>query len=696
MDIMIDKKLKNLVFAFTLFISLLLCNTVIANGNQVKQKEKFNSLPWSISLGLEKVGVTVSVDKIQACLGTAFSPNLSKKSLCLSEGIQAADDSAFTNILLGIGLKETSFPLGEKVWSKAIAREFIRNKILYALAETNIILMQGGWKLPAGEMAWGVVDAMDFNGKLSGQTQWGNLPQESAPKKIIILSIGNESDSPDIFRNKVLKSAIVQLNRSALLQIQSQSQDILTGCDLVNYIADMAHKSPFCAKCKQKSYICMHKILMILYNDLGAGVRYLNSIAQKCPDYEKKEIINAAEKLAEGREKLHGLLDLKKLESIMSDRKSQAELGESIRKLKKNLNEAAGLLAIVCNEEIESGIPEINTVEWSHEREEHKIVRTLPRFNRLYGVDDTFFVSATMAAEMLDAKKPVEWLMGVSGYSFKFLIDSNTFTYASGLSTGYDCMEKYISGAGLIPTFYAFDSNMSPETGNMIRKEIVENIDRSAPSIISVPGESNQWGIVTGYKNYGLSFLCRLPSDSNYFFSSVSEIPNMTIKIRKKKKQPKTRSQVKEILKRLLLLHGRTNFYQYLSGESAIDLWIGKCKNYSKKNVMPPLNFAQQDQILWFALRDNLRRTYRVLDIVMAVTPDLVVPLSVARGLYLQAVDELNLTYADDVVLKVKKGVIYPIDWFGPKSQKQIHALEKVRTLINEADGHIRTAVKQL
>jgi len=694
MDIMIDKKFKIFALAFTLVTSLLLCNIATASDNQIKSNDKLNSFVWALSSGLQNIGITVSVDKVQACIGTAFGPNLSTKTLCLSEAIQINNDNMLTNVLLGFGLKETRFPIGNKIWSKAIARQFIRNKILYALAETNIILMQGGWKLPAGKTTWGVVDAMDFNGKLSGQTQWGNLPQELSPKNIIILSIGNESDSPDVFREKILKSAIGQLNKSILLQ--SSSRGLLTGYDLINYIADMAHRSPFCSKCKQKSYICMHKILNTFYDDLGSGVRYLNSTAQQCPDYEKKEIIAAAEKLATGRDILHPFLDLNKLKTIMADRKSQAEMGESIRKLKGTLTDAAYLLAAACNEETEKETKNLNISDWSGKREDHKIVRTLPGFNRLYGLNNTFFISVTLAAEILDIKRPAEWFIGVSGYSFKFLINSNTFTYVSDISTGYDCMEKYITGAGLVPTFYTFDINMSPETGNMIRKKIVENIDKSAPSIISVSGTSNQWGIVTGYKDYGLNLLCRLPADSNYFFSAVREIPDTTIIIRKKKTQPAMRSQVKNILNQLLLLHGQTNFSEYLSGDSAISLWIDKCRYYSNRNVMPSLHFAQQNQILWLALRDNLRKTYRVLDIAMTVMPELVVPLNEARGLYVKAVDELNITYADDDVLKTKRGVIYPLDWNGEKSGKQIQTLEKVRNLINEASNHVKLAAKQL
>ena len=691
---MINKNFKTLVWSFALLSTLLICNIASGNENPIEKNNKLNSFAWSLNSGLQNLGVTVSVDKIQACIGSAFSPSLSTKDLCLSESIQANEDNNLTNVLLGFGLKERRFPIGNKIWSKAIAREFIRNKILYALAETNIILMQGGWKLPAEKMTWGVVDAMDFNGKLSGRTQWGDLPQELSPRNIIILSTGNISDSPSVLRKKILKNAIVQLNNSILLQ--SSSRNLLSGYDLVNYIADMSHKTPFCQKCKQKSYVCMYKILNTFYNNLGAGVRYLNSTAQQGPNYEKKEIISAAEKLAEGREILHPFLDLKKLKNIMADRKSQAKMGNSIRKLKEKLNKAAQLLAIACNEETESGSKTTNFTTWSGEREDHKIVGTLPQFNKLIGFNNTFFISVTLVAEILDIKRPAEWFMGVSGYPFKFLINSNTFTYVSDLSTGYDCMGRYITGAGLVPTFYSFDINMSPETGNIIRKSIVENIDKAAPSIISVPGTNNQWGIVTGYKDYGLRFLCRLPADSNYFFSVVDTIPDTTIIIRKQKKLPSMRSQVKDILSQLLLLHGQTNFSEYVSGDSAINLWINKCKYYSSNNIMPTLEFAQQNNLMWISLRDNLRKTYRILDIAMTISPNLVVPLNEARGLYLKAVDELNITYADGVVLKRKKGVIYPVDWNGEKSREQIQALEKVRNLINEASNHIKIAIKQL
>ena len=691
---MIKNISKNQLFFFTFVIAFALCNNIIAEDNLTEQNYKLNSFAWSLSSGLQNIGVTVSVDKVQAYLGTAFSPNLSTGILCISEAIQINDDNIFTNILLGIGLKEERFNIGKKVWSRAIARQHIRTKILYALAATNIILMQGGWKSPASKIDWGIIDSIDFNGKLSGQTQFGKLSQESSPGKIIILSIGNVSDSPIILREKVLKNAIKQLNKSILLQDSSQA--LLTGFDLINHIADAAHRVPFCPNCKQKSYICMHKTLNVIYNNLGAGVRYLNLIAQQCPDYEKKEITNAAEQLALGRELLNPFLNLNEIKNIMADRNSQADMGETIRKLRKKLSKAAVFLAGVSNEEIENSTVKTGLTEWSAKSEERKIVRSLPQFSRLKGINNTFFISATIAAEILGIKMPVEWLIGVSGSSFKFLIDSNTFTYVSDLSTGYDCMKRYLTAAGLVPIFYTFDSGMSVDAGNMIRREIVENIDRLAPSIISATDISNQWGIVTGYKDYGLSFLCRLPTDSNYFFSVINTIPNTTIIIRKKKGQPDMHSQVKDALKQLLLLHGQTNFSKYLSGSSALNLWINKCRHYSDRNIMPTLEFAQQNQLLWIALRDNLRKSYRFLDMTMTVAPEVNIPLNEARGLYLKGVDLMNLAYADGFVLEKKEDVIYPIDWIGEKSKKQIQTLEKVENIINEASQHIKLAVKQL
>ncbi len=691
---MIKKIFKSQFFLFTFATALALCNIIIADDNSAEQKDKLNSFAWSLSSGLQNIGVTVSTDKVQAYLGTAFSPNLSTGLLCISEAIKINNDNILTNILLGIGLKAERFNIGKKVWSRAIARQHIRTKILYGLEATNIILMQGGWKLPAGKMEWGIIDAMDFNGKLSGKTQHGNLSQESFPEKIIMLSIGNVSDSPIVLREKVLRNAIAQLNKSILLQ--DSLQTLLTGFDLINYIADASHRSPFCPKCKQNSDICMHKTLKVIYDNLGAGVRYLNVIAQQCPDYEKKEITGAAEQLASGRELLNPYLDLNELKKIMADRKSQADMGEAIRKLREKLSKAAVFLAGVCNEEVENSVVKSGVTEWMAKREEHKIVSTLPRFSRLKGLNNTFFISGTIASEILDIKTPAEWLIGVSGSSFKFLIDSNTFVYVSDLSTGYDCMKRYLTAAGLVPVFYTFDSGMSADTGNMIRKEIVDNIDRSAPSIISATDISNQWGIVTGYKDYGLSFLCRLPTDSNYYFSVVRTIPNTTITIRRRKVQPDMHSQVKGALKQLLLLHGQTNFSEYLSGSAALNLWINKCRYYSDNNYMPELEFAHQNKLLWIALRDNLRQSYKFLDMTMTVAPELVAPLNQARGLYLNAVDLMNLAYADGFVLEIKKDVIHPIDWLGEKSKKQVQTLEEVEKIMNEASQHIKLAIKQL
>jgi len=677
------------VIAFTLYNI-----TAFATYNLKAQNDKVNSFAWSIDSQLKNIGTTVSLDKIHAYIGTAFSPNLSTGILCLSEAIQADDDAMLTNFLSGVGLKEDRFDIGKKVWSRAIARQFIRKKIRYALAETNIVLMQGGWKSPAGEMDWGIINSIDFNGKLSGETQHGDLPQELSPKKIIILRVNNSSVSPGLFRDQVLRNAVKQLNNSILLQ--DTTEEILTGYDMINHIADIIHRTPFCPQCKQKSYICLHKILKLIYDDLGSGIRYLNLIEQQCPEYQKKDIVEAANQLVEIRNQIIPFLNLDNLKIIMHDRNRQADMGEVIRQSANHFDKAAKFLAKACNEEIESINVNPVLAEQTAKRDERKLVRTLPLFSRIIGLSNSFFISSTLAAGILGHSAPVKWLIGVSGYPFKFLIESNSFTYVSDLSTGYDSMKRYLNAAGLVPVFYTFGNEISSSAENEVRKEIIKTIDTSAPVIISVPGSENQWGIITGYKDHGSRFYCRLPLDSNYFFSAVSKIPRYTITLKKKKEKPSMHSQTKGALNQMLLLHSQTNFSNYSSGISALNLWIDKCSYYSDGNFMPPLDFARQNQLLWIALRDNLRSTYRFLDIIITVAPELTAPINEARNLYLESVNLMNLTYEDGDVLKKKDGVVYPIDWLGKKSKKQIQTLGKVKDKINTANEHIRLAIKQL
>jgi len=679
----------NKIFIFGFLINSLAFAAISVSDN------KINSFARALNTGLKNIGVIMPQEELQAYIGSAFSPNSSTSAPCISGSIQLTEDYTLTNLLLGAGLKETRFYVGKKVWSSAIARQFLKSTVRDALIQTNIVLMRGGWRAPAGNLDWGVVESMDGKERFIGRTTWGEAVQEGAPEKFIILTPINESVAPMLLREKILKTAVAKLNKSILLN-KSPGGLLICGAELIDNIADRLHRKPYCRVCNSKSYICLYKSLKTFYDDLGAGANYLSELSKHSPDYMKNEIAAAAVQLAEARDLFSPYLNLEKLEKIMRDRRAQAKMAEKIRKIKYKLTEAARALALATNEEvIDADLQQDLNISLS-KREEKRLARTLPLFSRINGLNNTFFLSATMAAEMLGVEKPVAWLKGVSGYSLRFLIDTNSFTFITDISDGYDCMERYIRAAGLIPIFNSFDVAMPVAAENLIRKEIIDSIDKSAPVIISAPGTTGKWGVITGYTDYGMKFLCRLPYDTNYFFSEIQEIPDITISLRKNKNAPTTRSQVKSALRQLVLLSINTNFSEFASGAAAINLWIDKCYFYAKNKQMPSLHFAEQNEILWLGLRDKLRNSYNFLDLLAEAAPQAEAPMTAARNLYVKAVELMNFTYADGNVLKEKNGTVFPKDWHINGSVKQMETLEKVKKLIDESNSHIILALKQL
>ena len=478
------------------FLILLGISVTVLCAKNLDDKS-INSFAYALNFGLKNIGVETTVDEIQADIGTAFSPTPLSSASCISKSIQQTEDFTLTNLLLNIGLKENRYYVGEKVWSSAIARQFLRTTVRDALLATNIVLVRGGWEPPAGKMDWGVVESIDGKEMFNGETRWGKMAQKSAPEKIIIFSMKNESLIPRFSVENVLKAGARRLNKSIFLQVKKSK--LLSGCDLIDFIANRLHRKPFCSVCKGKSYICFLIIVKTLYNDFGNGSIFLNNLSKTVPDYMKSEIKKAAEQLASARDLLSPYLDENDLKKIMRDRKAQAKMAENFRKLKINLTEAAKNIALACSEEVVDVAAGDETTMYVSKYESKKLVRSLPLFSRINGLRDTFFISATIAAQMLGIERPVEWLEGVSGYCFRFLIDTNTFTLVTDISDGYDCMESYLRSEGLVPAFNSFDIEMPAAAESMIRKDIIETINKHAPIIISAPGTTGKWGVITGY-----------------------------------------------------------------------------------------------------------------------------------------------------------------------------------------------------
>ena len=675
------------------YLFLILGVSISVFGAEKFDDKSINSFSYALNRGLKNIGVETSVDEIQAYIGTAFSPAALKSALCISKSIRQTEDFTLTNLLLNIGLKENRYYVGEKVWSSAIARQFLRSTVREALLATNIVLVRGGWPSPAGKMDWGVVESIDGKEMFVGETRWGKMTQKFSPEKIIIFSMKSESVLPNLSREKVLKAAARRLNKSIFLQVNKSK--LLTGCDLIDFIANRLHRKPFCPICKDKSYLCFHTIVKTLYSDFGNGTVYLNNLSEKVPDYMKTEIKNAAEQMASARDLLSPYLNENDLKIIMRDRKAQAKMAEKFRKLKFNLTKTAENLALACSEEVVDVASGNEPTMYVSKYESKRLARSLPLFSRINGLRDTFFISATIAAQMLGIEKKVEWLKGVSGLSFRFLIDTNTFTLVTDIADGYDCMESYLRGAGLVPTFNSFDIEMPVAAESMIRKDIIETINKRAPIIISAPGTTGKWGIITGYEDYGLKFLCRLPYDTNYFFSKIEETPDFSICLRRLKNIPTERSQVKTALQKIIFLSAKTNFSEYVSGEEAINYWIGKCAYYSTNQTTPPAEFAKKNEELWLELRNRLKSTYRFLDIAISIIPEIAPPLTVARNTYVNAVDLMNITYADKNILRIKNDNIYPSDW-SKGLRTQIDVLNKVNKIIEDANLNIKNALKQI
>ncbi len=654
-----------------------------------------DSFTWCLHTGLERFGVTTSYDTVRAYLGTAFSPAMVTGRLCLSSAFRAGTAAFPHNAFRGLGLHAERLPVGPAAWSRAVVRRYMRTRIRESLAATNLVLLQGGWELPAGCLDWGIVQSVDSDGAVVGTTPGGIANQRFAPASLLVLSVTNVSCAPRAQERRVLDDAARRLRSET--GSAACPGGVLTGVAAIDYLADCAHRRPFCLACGKASAVCVTKLMRKLHGDMNSGVCYLNAIAPDYPAKKRQALLAAASEISAVRDEIAPYTNLARVRREFANGETQAAFGEKVRGLNKRFVRAAEMLAIVCDARRVGDTP--STMEGGarvSERKTMKLVGSLPLFRDLDDGGRTFLCSALLAAQAVGVEELPEWLKGSCGVAFRFLIETNAFSVPDGITQGFDCGEALIQAIGFTPVYYSCNMAAPTSVRDMVRREMVASLDAGLPLIVSESATTGRWGLVVGYDDFGRDFICRMPSDTNAPLRVIQEVPRRVIALGERRPALDTKTQVRGVLRRLVALSEKTNLASYASGRAAIDFWIERCKPYARRALLPTHHFARQNEALWLALRDSRRDTYRYLDAVMRRMPKLAAPLDQARTIYVKQVNMLNHALADGLVLGVKDGVALPMGWSPGKCKKQIDVLKRLNKMDEAALSHVRFALEQL
>lgn len=629
-----------------------------------------NSFISCLKEGLEKIGVTNSLNEISVLTGSAFAPAVVTNVGCFSAGVQKADEVLIDNMLESAGLKCERLEIKPAAWKRATFRRYFRELITESIEKNNLALVQGGWEFPASSYDWGIVESIGKKGALAGKVNGKISLQVSAPSQLFIVSVSNN------FNLSGQKEKIL-LTASGLLNNINSNDNLITGTKALEYFADLTHRQPLCLECKKESSACAGKFLEKYSENLKQGIEYLGKLEKKNENLE-----NAIKEFSIILEQL------KDLEADFEDLESQSESGELIRKLIPNQKRAAVYLSLYCD--VPCTVPEVEPV-FDEGNKIKKLAKSLPLYKDLKDGKSTFLCSILIAGQVAGIEIPPAWLKFCSGIPFKFLINRKTFMPPKDNLQGIDSSEPLFEALGYDYVKYFCGEKDSEDAGGFIKQAIKKTIERGYPLIVY---QTNGWGILAGYS--GDNFLCRFPGDSDSRFSYTDNIPEVIFEFGEKQKEFQNREKVKRALSRIIEMNEKTNAGEFVSGTAGLQFWIDKCSYYLDNKIYPPVEFAEANYKLWTKLLKNRREAYQSMDFIGSLFPELTIPFGFIRKNYLEEVNILKCGLADGIVLNYKNGKFTKKNWLPEKAKEQIEALEKIKSFEEDNLLHFKIAFKQM
>jgi len=650
-----------------IFIILLGCANLFAG------RPNKSSFVWALKNGMEKIGLNISYDQISVYMGTAFAAAIDTNQLCFFAGAEKADEVFFENFLENTGLNCKQVVMTPKLWNRAMIRQYFRGLIKESIANTNLVLVKGGWEFPLLTTDWAIVNSVRKDGSLLGIIKGKSVIQDSVPEKLIIISATNTY----VLRKQpqILLEAAINLLKNENKEI---NECVLTGTAAIDIFANNSHRKPFCLKCKKASAVCAKNFLYKYYNELKSGVNYLHSLAKSEP-----VLSNSVDELTAICGKI------KTMRFSFSNVKEQAVFGEKIRALNLHQIHAANYLSMFCGKsnKIKEKFP-----EFYRDNESKFLAQSLPLFSNIKDGNNSFFCSTLIASQLAGIKKNRSWIKGCYGAPFKFLINKKSCMPPVDNTQGIDCSGKLFAALGYDHLRYHCGPTLAgnPES-KYLRQKIKKSINRGFPLIVSY---SNGWGVMVGF--VGNKFICRMPDDSNMIFNVKHDIPVEFFEFGEKTSENSNKNQIKNILMDVVDMNQNTNYGSFVSGAPGFQFWIDKCNFYLIKNIYPLDEFAIANNKLWLKLIDDRRDAYKALALFIEEVPELAIVLGFVRKIYIKQVNLLNYAYADNIVLDFKNGIFTKPDWLPEKCKKQIEILKKVKKLEEEALLHLKVAVRQI
>jgi hypothetical protein len=682
-------------YSFRLSVIMLLAVVFILTANS-SQAAPGNTGPVSTGTSFSECLHTVitgahaatTLDTIGWYTCNSFTPAIETGTSCLVSGVLNTRPLNLDLVMRAYGYSCEPLIVLPSKWKRSFVRDFYYKEINDSLMRARPILAKGGWNDPAGRDDWMIVSSLTGN-KVKGRRGELEAIQDFTPSKLFILSATNSSAAPGVLRDKMLALGVAYSRNTAGIP------GIITGAEAIQYLADKACRRPGCLGCPHTHPVCIRNVISLWRRDALSGIRFLEGSLEAFPDMKRSAVHKALQSLKEYAILLEVIEERITSYDPAVKPDTWAACAESIRSISVPVWEFGNALAPAVSQSL-IPYPRYAAARYHSPYKSRKLVRSLPNFQDLEDGSYSFLSSGLMAAQVMKLVVLPQWLKGLSGHPFKFMMDTNSYIIESDLPGEIDLSHAFFSAARYRPGEYVLNGKESQRTLDVIRREIVKAINRREPILGYNIAGTNAWGLIVGYDAHGELLLSRSPSDTGLAFNITYTLPERLMFFSDKLPVRSNRAWLKTVFTNALVMYEHSSKPPYLAGLALLKDWERQLRFYDELLILPPVDFARANHALWLDLHHKRRTAYQFIELAARKIPDVQFPLKRLYNIYIQEATILNNALKDNLIIGEKDGIITPHGIKPVVLGTQADLLKKIITLEEEAAEEIREVIKEL
>ena len=599
---------------------------------------------------LQQFGVASSAPELRLHMLLPFGPALATNAVCVEQACLAAEPLQLAHLAEAYGVCAEYLALKPAAWNNVIARRYTRERMQHTLDNGGVVMAEGEWDIGGPLRAWGLLT--DVSGSiLSGAVDRIPATLPSSPLALVLLTPTNCSLAPRALTRTLVRSAILHVHGTADFQ---QRSAVLRGNDALLYLGFSAMRTPWCPACADASSRCISRVLQRWADDAVLVTSFLASVRTGLSAPRAALIDDASARYLALHTQMVVLARAAAATPRAQDGAAQYALGLHIAALAQLCSTAAVCMGRALDVPVPAAFIARPRLPPATSSERH-VLRALPLFRDMQGGDDDFLCALYIVNYVIGTRDPMLWIKGLSGEPF--------FCPPAPTRNERTLAREIFLLAGYAPEFYFCETNAPPPALDMLRRVIIDAINRGAPVITRGLDQPRNWSVLVGYKDFGRILLARTPSDAKPDFYASPRLPTECIVPARELPRLTDRQLLQRTLRRVSSHYGSLSGLHGPHGIPALRRWHLDIREYAMIHEMPPSSFARDSGRNWLDWLNRRRDAYRFLQLAVRRVPDASSDVLYTINLLVQQVNALNAAQADKIVLHDVGGVIMPPDW---------------------------------